>query len=564
MRPRAWRLSGALIFACSLAGALCAGAPAASAAPAPAPSAAPAAKPTGSSDPRAWPTTYEPVTLTVKELLAEAKRYDGSPPDAQKTLRAEATFRDGGVTGTRREVWLGENYRTDSTLGPFVTAEGRNDGQLWETNENGYTLLKRGIHKRADANARALENPNPGDELQLLGRLRAPANVYVLRVAPPDGRDERRFYDAKTYALVRRETSYLGHLVVTTYDDFRTVNGVTLAFRRTVSDGHTENDYVQTITKLQIGVPVADEEVAIPGSRRLPVKLPDGVSSVRLPARIDPYGRIIVRVTVNGRGLDFQLDSGASGIVLDRDVARQLGVATSGRWSNTVAGTFVSTNAILPSAQVGPITMSDLVVEALPFNYQNDWDTKVVGLLGFDFIAGAVLKIDYANGTVDAIPSEKFAPPENGVVLDAILDDNVPMITMKMNDALGSHFILDTGADMVIAFSGFAKRYPDAVDDHSEHKIVSRILNVVGVQGVGGKLAMHGTVLKSMQLGNVHYHDFLALVLLGDQDEFEGEDADGLAGIPLLRSFDVYLDYASSRVVLVPNKYTKKITSDKP
>lgn len=564
MSSQAWRLFGALVFAFPLAGALAAAPLAASAAPAAASSAAPAAKAAKSFDPRAWPTAYEPVTMTVKELLAAAKRYDGSAPEGQKTLRTASTFRDGGMTGTTREVWVGEDYRVDSTLGPFVTAEGRNDGQQWATNENGYTLLKRGIHKRAEANARALENPNPGDEVQLLGRLRAPADVYVLRVAPPDGREERRFYDAKTFALVRRETSYLGHLVVTTYEDFRTVNGVTLAFKRTVSDGHPENDYVETTTKLEIGVPVAEGEVAIPGSRRLPVKLPDGVSSVRLPARMDDYGRIIVRVTINGRGLDFQLDSGASGIVLDRDVARQLGLTTSGRWSNTVAGTFVSTNAVVPRAQVGPITMSDLVVEALPFNYQNDWNTKVVGLLGFDFIAGAVLKIDYANGTVDAIPSEKFTPPENGVVLDAILDDNVPMITMKMNDALGSHFILDTGSDLVIAFSGFAKRFPDAVDDHSEHKIVSRILNVVGVQGVGGRLSMHGTILKSMQLGNVHYKDYLALVLLSDQDEFEGEDADGLAGIPLLRTFDVYLDYANSRVVLVPNKFTKRITSDKP
>ena len=528
---------------------------------APAPAAVASAK---KPDPRAWPTAYEPVTMTVKELLAEVKRARGSVGEAKKTLRSVSTFRDGGMTGTTREVWSGDDYRTDTTLGPFVTAEGRNGGQQWETNENGYTLLKRGIHKRADANERELESENPGESVQLLGRLRQPADVYVVRVSPADGRDERRFFDAKTYLLARRETSYLGHLVVTTYEDYRTVQGAVVAFKHTVSDGHPENDYVETMTQLQVGVPVADGEVAIPGSRRLPVKLPDGVDSVRLPARIDPYGHIIVRVSVNGRGLDFQLDSGASGIVLDRDVARELNLTTSGRWSNTVAGTFVSTHAIVPSAKVGPITMTDLVVEALPFQEQNDWNTRIVGLLGFDFIAGAVLKIDYVHGTVDAIPSEKFTPPENGVVLDAILDDNVPMITMKMNDALGNHFILDTGADIVVAFSGFAKRYPEAVDDHSEHKIVSRILNVVGVQGVGGKLSMHGTVLKSMQLGNVHYKDYLALVLLSDQEEFEGEDADGLAGVPLLRSFDVYLDYANSRVVLVPNKFTKKITSDTP
>ncbi|MBV8370262.1 MAG: aspartyl protease family protein [Candidatus Eremiobacteraeota bacterium] len=549
MATRLWRLSAALLF---LSAQLAVVAPASFAA---APAKAPAP------DPRAWPTAYETTSTTLKDVLDASKRAEGRIEDeSARTLRVAYVFHDGGLDGTEREVWRGDDYRIDMTMGPFLTAEGRYKDQLWETNENGYTLLKRGIHKRAEANVRALDKPDPGDDVKLLGRLRAPADVYVVRVAPADGREERRFYDATSFYLVRRETAYLGKLVVTTYEDYRTQNGVSLPFRITLSDGHPENDKVWTTTSLQIGTPVQDAELAIPGSRRLPVVMPAGVSSVRLPARVDPWGRIIVRLTVNGRGLDFQLDSGSSSIVLNRDVVRELNLKRYGRWSTTVAGSFTSGYAVVPKIEIGQVTMNDVIVEALPFSFENDERTRVVGLLGYDFIAGCVVKIDYVHGTVDAIPSESFHVPENAFVLDAALDDNVPMIGMTVNDAFGDRFVLDTGADDVVVFSGFASKHPAAVEDHSPKKILSRTFNIVSANGVGGRLLMRPVLIQKLHIGQVQFPDWLAFVMTGNQQAFEGEEADGLVGAWALNVFDVYLDYANSRVVLVPNSRTRKTT----
>jgi predicted aspartyl protease len=508
-------------------------------------------------DARAWPTAYEATTTTLKDVLAGAKRSDGSVAQHGGTLRATYTLRDGGLEGTERDAWTGDDYRIDTTIGPFVTAEGRYKGQFWETNENGYTLLKRGVHQRAEANVRALEKTDPGNAVKLLGRLRAPADVYVVRVAPPDGREERRFYETSTLRLVRRETAYLDRLVVATYGDYRETKGGAFPFRSTISDGHIDNDEVYTLTYLSVDAPVTEADVAIPGSRRLPVTLPAGVASVRLPARIDEWGRVVLRLTIQGRGLDFQLDSGSDGIVINRDVAQELGLKTYGRWSATVAGTFTTTRAIVPKLAIGPVVMNDVVVDALPFAFEHDRSTRIVGLLGYDFIAGCVVKIDYEHGTVDALPAETFTPPAKGITLDAILDDQVPLIWSKFNDAVGERFILDTGADDVVVFSGFAKKHPAAVQDHSPQKVVSRTFNVVQVEGIGGELNVRPVIIANMQVGTVRYPEALAFVMSGDQPAFEHEDLDGLIGASALRMFDVYLDYAKSRVVLVPNGRTR-------
>ncbi|MBV8751109.1 MAG: aspartyl protease family protein, partial [Candidatus Eremiobacteraeota bacterium] len=475
----------------------------------------------------------------------------------QSTLRITYAFRDGGLEGTDTERWNGDDYRDDETVGPFQTSEGRYKGQRWELDENGYTLLIRGIHQRTAVNARALDRPDSTDDVKVLGRLRAPADVYVLRVAPKGGRDELRFYDAATFHLIRREVAVLDRLVVTTYDDYRTVGTRTLAFHSTFSDGHPENDGIYTIKEFAPGAPVNDDDLNAPNGRRALVEFPNGKDVVRLPARIDDWGAVIVRLNIKGRGLDFQLDSGSSSIVLDRDVAKELGLPVYGLWSQTTAGTYTSSKAIIPKVEVGGIAMHDVVVDALPFSWHSDEVTKVVGLLGFDFIAGGIVKIDYEHGTVDMMRYDTPIPKE-AMFLDAVLDDNVPMIQAQMNGADGDHFILDTGADDVVLFSAFAKAHANVISDHSRGKLISHELNLISSEGVGGEIHTRGLLLEHMKIGPVRFDDFLTEVMSGDQPAFEGEDTDGLIGASVLSAFDLYLDYANSRVGFVVNAAAKK------
>jgi Aspartyl protease len=500
-------------------------------------------------DSRAWPAAYEATSLTVPDLLAKANAAAGAP-DA-RTLRLTYELREGNLTGVERRMRRGTDYRIDKKIGPFVTASGRFHGQRWELGENGYTLLRSGSGEPDDGGPR-VPRAAPPEAVTTLGRLPPPIDAYVVRVAPPGGRPQLRFYDASTFRLVRVETPYRDGLVVTTFGDFRSVDGHALPYVTTTSDGHSETDIVATLRDVAYGDPIADAQLEIPLGSRLPVSFPADTRTVRLPARITRMGAVIVRVDINGRGLDFQLDTGSHGLVIDRDVATQLGLPIYRQWTQTVAGTFTAGETIIPRMQIGPLAMTDIAVDVMPVGWTGPQRTEVVGLLGFDFLAGALFKIDYQNGTVDAMPYDTPFPPE-AFALNAELDGGVPTIPVGINGVLSRRFIVDTGAWDVLVFSRFAAEHPGLVKDHA----VGREMSLTTLRpfdplpfrsaGIGGDLHTRALVLERMQIGRIGFDNFLAELMYGDQPSFEG-GADGLVGASVLSAFDLYLDYGNARI----------------
>ena len=271
---------------------------------------------------------------------------------------------------------------------------------------------------------------------------------------------------------------------------------------------------------------------------------------MQLPARISEQ-HVIVRVTINGRGLDFLLDSGASGIVLDADVAKQLGLKTFGRSVQTTAGTYEASQTIVPEIDVGPVTLHNTYVDCLPFSQEMGFGTKVVGLLGFDFIANAVVSIDYGRGAVFVSPPDKFTRPTDQIEVPATLDDGVPYVQAQVGNAIGEHFILDTGSFGVMVFSTFANAHPDDMADEGLGRSVSSYFPALSAWGVGGEFPMSLTEVASYHFGSVNFTDFMLFRIHGVPG-IEGEDDDGLVGFDVLRYFTVTLDYRDGEVYLLP------------
>jgi hypothetical protein len=293
-----------------------------------------------SADPAAGIPGLKPATVSLHDVIA---KYNA----ALKSEQVETGYElwhvsSGGLAGTEEDIYDRSDYRDTRVLGPFQTAEGRLGKQSWVQNENGYTVLMHGAHHMDATSSDALQDAINGKEtdyVKLLGEISAPKPAYVVEVAPPGGRHEWLYIDATSGALVRKDRLVEGLHYVTTYGDFRTTNGVVRPWHIHSSDGRPGNDYDAQMTTFTPNTPPDRNLFAIPTDRRNVVEFPPGVSAVRLPARIID-GSIVVTATIDGRGLDFALDSGSSSVVLDSSVARQLGLPTFGAMTGSTVGTY--------------------------------------------------------------------------------------------------------------------------------------------------------------------------------------------------------------------------------
>jgi predicted aspartyl protease len=474
------------------------------------------------------------VAPTAEELIARSKLAEdlGRRPETEReTWDVHLANLDGTLTMLRR----GDDTLTETSLGPFHTERGVSHGERWHQNENGETVLDR-------------PEPSQSDHpvASTVERVHEPVDAWALTTIYASGHVTRIYYDPRTYYVVRSEKTAAGHTVHTSYDDFRTdQRGRTRFWHYYGGDDRPDNDFDYRLTSDDIGADVAETDVAIPHDRRTVVEFPVGVDSVRLPARVD-NDRIYVRLVIGGRGLDFLLDTGASSITINDAVARELKLPLYGRSTQTVAGSFVTGRVVAPEIAIGALTMHDIVMHTVPISSNESRDTRIVGLLGFDFLDAVALKIDYANGTVDAMRPGTFVPPAGAASLDVRLNSGTPVTHATVGDASGDDFILDTGAAFTyLVFQRFTRAHPEAFADPDDASVLSG-------SGVGGSVPYRTIGARRIGIGAWNFdNDRGAEALSPNALGFDNED--GLIGGDILKLFTVYLDYGSSRVFLAPN-----------
>jgi predicted aspartyl protease len=118
--------------------------------------------------------------------------------------------------------------------------------------------------------------------------------------------------------------------------------------------------------------------------------------------------RILVPVTLVNHGSQLEalmlLDTGASQMVIQRDIADQLNVVTLRKGLSQVAGgqTIQTELGQLSYVEVGPIRMNDPKV--IIINHEGA-PVKYKGLLGMNFLRNVQYSIDYQNQVIKWMPS---------------------------------------------------------------------------------------------------------------------------------------------------------------
>ena len=519
------------------------------------------------------PEGIQNTTATLADVMALNAKAVGKQLDSIASGVEEWSFRSGGMDITERTLWKGRDFKTTTMHGLLSTQRGRIAGVHWLQTYNGFTVIMGGVHPEGDNLEEAMSSARagkPGDAVTLLGEVTSPVAAFIVQVRPVGDPPTWLFYDKSSGLLVRAESVFNNVRTTTTYSEFKTFSGAVVATIEKETNGESAYDFERQLSSLRLNVPVQGSDLNIPPSRQGLVEFPAGSTSAKLPVKMPIPGSIVrvldqdytlpvgalrdhitVRVTINGRGLDFFLDSGASGILLDKEVADQLGLKQYSACCQAYGGPVGATFAVVPEMHIGDLTMKNFIAYARPFGSQMYEPEKVVGLLGYDFIASVGLKIDWDKGEVIAYPPGTMRMPDNGVTIPIRLDDLVPDIDVSVGDIYSERFILDTGSSTVLIFPAFVARHPAELKDQGLGREQQLYIPDLYLATVGGPAKAYPVQVRRLMFG-VPFSEFVVLVV-DPGSRFQFQDTDGLIGYNFLHYFNLYFDYPDSRIVLEPD-----------
>lgn len=497
------------------------------------------------------PAGLVPSQAKLSAILAKHDASVGAPP---KTSVADWTFVDTGLAGTEHLVRSGTDYRSTVKTAASTEEYGQSGGKRWHRDAAGFTTASTADDERSFYVIRVTEDAaDPKNDVSLAGETTGPNPAYVVKVlVSGDKHPEWIFFDKGSYDVVRVEDVVGKHRRASTFDDFRTTDGVRQAWHLHdfYYDPEYDDDY--RMTAFSAGKPVAAGAFAQPSNPILP-----GVAArTKLPAQFFG-GSAVLRVTIGGRGLDFDIDPTYRDSFIDYRVAKELGLPTYGQNTVTKEGHPIGYQTVIPDAAIGNIALHDFPVYATDVAWQPSDGTKVVGTLGYDFLAANIIHIDYDHQLVEAFPTSAFAPEPAKPVLNQLdlpmaFDDGTVLVPMQIGDGFTNDVALDPALPFTMVVGDFAEKHTTGDSTQKTSAFVPFADNA----SYGKTVDIWIAQMSEMAFANLNVTG-LKVVATG---ESPGQNIDAYVGFDYLQFYDIYYDYPHDRLLLVPNDRFYKLT----
>lgn len=244
-------------------------------------------------------------------------------------------------------------------------------------------------------------------------------------------------------------------------------------------------------------------------------------------------GHYLVQPLVNGKTVGyFIVDTGASGLIISPQKARELNLTTFGEIHITgVNGVVKSQYCRANTFQLGPLRITNPMFLEIPVSGIVRGDPLVVGMCGFDMFAQCIVEMAHDEGRLSL-----FDPALYSISCSKSLQwhtlrflENIPHVSATFNghDAL---FLIDTGAGGVDVI--FHKRaveefgllklvqvetYAELMGINASGKGVEVILGTLNQLAVAGKpFKQTTTMLARENVGNLDTSEYVAGLLCGD------------------------------------------------
>lgn len=274
-----------------------------------------------------------------------------------------------------------------------------------------------------------------------------------------------------------------------------------------------------------------------------------GSTGTEVPFRLVDQ-RVFVDVRVDGRGpYSFILDSGANGIAVDRDVARQVGLraveggAMRGGGADavsfeTASGTTLTIGDVDLTAAVVVLPLDSILAPYL--------GRPVHGVLGGTLFRERAVELDFATGVVRLRPSGSYTP-EGGLRLPIEVRADRPFVETTLEfpglAPIRARTLVDLGAKLTLHVARpFVERH------ELETRLRPTLFASVGA-GIGGETRYHIVRMRRLEVGGLVVEEPVAG--LSDEASLVSTAFDAVLGTPFFQRFErVVFDYPRGHVLL--------------
>jgi predicted aspartyl protease len=489
-----------------------------------------------------------PAVDDAAALLLLHKAYVGWQLDdgTFATLKVRESLRSVAADGTQTEKFAASDVRRGLLHRESLDLSGlRHDsgftGRLfWSANENGFTVPRHDSRRDIELATLAFfaEGMTTMKTLSVKRESLDGASVAIVRVTMPFDLVVDLYEDPATGAFRRVVFDPAKRAETLVIDAYTEV----LPGKRLVTSWHEAGSKLREVDTVTPNPPVSDADVKPPPAS---ASWTFGTSE---PFHIEAtQSRIIVDAVVNGVRGRFFLDTGAGAIAVSTGFAARAKLQTVA--STEIGGLTGSARGTIAKAATIAFgdgsTLHDVIVYT-GFLPSSGSDSDVVGLLGFDFLAGALVDVDLDKQRLAIFDPAKVAPNEAGAaVVTPDLTSGVPYVPAVLDGGRNVRALFDMGNEAPVLISGALR---NDVKLFSSSGGGSLKFNIDMSGAAGGQQELQCGELARIQMGRLNYDDAPACYL----PDFAENEA--IVGFDLLRHFNYTFDYPEGKIVMTQRK----------
>lgn len=429
--------------------------------------------------------------------------------------------------GERYDQWIGARFQSTVRVGD----------RQYALDENGNVRELRGLMQQRQRTEDFIANDDFVTQTEydkFLGRIELPdgRSAYAIEVRPTGGLTETVALDTKTLMVDRISYDDDDGISTSDYYDYKVFAGALVAQKEVDSNGDHDYDLQRFAEHIIVDRHVGRGVFAVPSNMQIQTAGP-----VTVP--LDEHDRhFYTRVRIHGHDYTFLVDTGAQSIVLDSQVAEQLGLRAQGHLE--VAGAKRTGGmgiAALDSIQIGSATLPLRMVTILSLrNITGSFAAD--GVLGYPFFASSEVTFDAAAHRMTFGKPGSLHVTGEGYPID--VDRQLVEMHGKVNGVEG-RFVVDTGnSGELLLFSPFMKAHSELVAP-GERQFANSY-------GVGGSAEAYIAIIDELDVGTFRFFNRYGNVMLSQQGAFADRFDAGNIGMGVLRNLVVTFDVANAKL----------------